>query len=218
MLSFFAALSVATFASAVKCTDGLCLTEIFDAATRSTYGIAIPPGGKLTEDFVGRIDVPLPYGFAGLTVAAPNGPAAVAIPDSVVLSVFCCATTGVDPRSIGPHGTIVDFFQSSEDTLLQLPDDNGSGKITISPNLTKYNETLISFVFRCENCALPIPADEDAGDLVFFNSNTKPTVDPTTGRRMMDASGAIISTFSVGSFQDFVSEDYNAVLQAAGFA
>ncbi|KAF7307919.1 hypothetical protein MKEN_01152800 [Mycena kentingensis (nom. inval.)] len=229
--------------SALVCDGGMCLNQVFDPATRSSYAFALPEGGSFDKDYVARLQIPIPYGFAGFSFAKSKhggdnchySRSDYDLEDVVpVTAVFCCKGPGNNPdpqdpdddsdtrrRAIGNGGTIVDSFTTSNTdptALRQIPARSGS-TITISPTLTTFNESLVTFVFRVQNGSMPDVDTMKPFQMVFFNSDAIPTADDSTGEELdtMPMAGAVVSTFPADDVHQFVSADYERVLSAAGF-
>ncbi|KAJ7343971.1 hypothetical protein DFH08DRAFT_810503 [Mycena albidolilacea] len=194
----------------------LCMHQAFDAETKSTYGFVLPTNGSLAEDFIAQLSVPLPYGFAGF---GPVQSASSGIPPIPLFSIP--AFMGFSrSHTVGlAGGMIVQQSTISPDgsQLVPVP-ASSAGTITISP-LSGWNETLINFIFRCQNCVLPEIQRNKPFELVVFNSYEQPEFDtPDAMNARLNIGGAKISAIKVENLRALESRDYATYLTAAELA
>ncbi|KAJ6579074.1 hypothetical protein DFH09DRAFT_1360936 [Mycena vulgaris] len=195
--------------------SGLCINQVFDSETKSTYGFVLPSNGKFSEDFIAQVSVPLPYGFAGFGIAdSTSSPSTMPL---LSLLEFMGLNIIAPPVTLPTDGMIVQQAAISADASQLVPIAN-SGTTTISP-LSAWNSTLINFIFRCQNCALASIERGKPFNLVVFNSYEAPEfATPDAMNATVKTGGAKISGIKVDDVRALESPDYAAYLTAAGLA
>ncbi|KAJ6514656.1 hypothetical protein DFH09DRAFT_1288029 [Mycena vulgaris] len=189
--------------------SGLCINQVFDPETKSTYGFVLPSNGKFSEDFIAQVSVPLPYGFAGFGIADSTSSPSTMPPWITPASILTAAVqTSTPDRRPSSHRA----------NASQLVPIANSGTTTISP-LSAWSSTLINFIFRCQNCALASIERGKPFNVVAFNSYEAPEfATPDAMNATVETGGAKISGIKVDDVRALESPDYAAYLTAAGLA
>ncbi|KAJ6605286.1 hypothetical protein DFH09DRAFT_1121094 [Mycena vulgaris] len=193
--------------------SGLCINQVFDPETKSTYGFVLPSNGKFSEDFIAQVSVPLPYGFAGFGIADSTSSPSTMPP----LSLLFFMGQNNFTLQLPTDGMIVQQAAISANASQLVPIAN-SGTTTISP-LSAWSSTLINFIFRCQNCALASIERGKPFNVVAFNSYEAPEfTTPDAMNATVKTGGAKISGIKVDDVRALESPDYAAYLTAAGLA
>ncbi|KAJ6490917.1 hypothetical protein C8R45DRAFT_1213103 [Mycena sanguinolenta] len=190
--------------------NGLCFHQAFDEATESTFGFVLPTEGTFTDDFITTITTPVPYGFVGFGIG--NAGEIPRLSAAGVMTAFAI------PGTIGTFQKAMLMQQSTLSTNgTQLVPNSSGGLLSIS-NLSFWNATSATFIFRCQNCSFAAPAADEGFHLTVFQSyelGIYPTFDALNATFKTDE--ATISGFDVDNIAALRSTHYDSFLVAAGF-